>query len=82
MTSISKQMGDLSLTGSVATMKVTIIGVGLSEKSKSAAALSTKPALTQSFSATVMLTIDNGKMHQKLQDYFSVFSVLTVFVYF
>lgn len=54
-------MGDLSLTGLAATMKVTITGVGLSEKSKSVAVLSTKPVWTQSFSATVMQTIDNGK---------------------
>lgn len=42
-------------------MKLIITGVGHSEKSKSAAAPSTKPASTQSFSATVMQTTDNGE---------------------
>lgn len=49
------------VTGSVATMRVTITGEGRSEKSKNVVALLIKPVLTQSFSATVMLTTDNGK---------------------
>lgn len=54
-------MEDLLVTGLVATMKVIITGVGHSEKSKSVAAPLIKPALTRSFSATVMQTIDNGE---------------------
>lgn len=59
--SFSKQMEDLLVTGLVVTMWVTIIGVEHSERSKSAAVLSTKPVLIPNFNATVTLTIDNGK---------------------
>lgn len=54
-------MDDLSVTGLVATTRVTITGEGRSEKFKNAAVQLIKPVSTQSFSATVMLIIDNGK---------------------
>lgn len=59
--SFSKQMEDLSVTGLVVTMSVTITGVEHSERSRSVAVLSIKPASIPSFNATVMLTIDNGE---------------------
>lgn len=49
------------VTGLVATMRVTITGEEHSERFKSAAVPSTKPALIQSSSATVMQTIGSGK---------------------
>lgn len=49
------------VTGLVVTTRVTITGAEPSERFKSVAALSTKPAPIPSFSATVTLTIDNGK---------------------
>lgn len=52
-------------TGSVAIMRLTITGVGHSEKSKNVAVLSTKLVLTRSFSATAMLIIGNGKRYQQ-----------------
>lgn len=60
------QMEGRLVTGLVVTMRVTITGEELSERSKSAAVPSTKPALIQSSSATVMQTIGSGKtrMHQ------------------
>lgn len=61
MISFSKQMEDLLVTGLVVTTRVTITGVERSERSKSVAAQSTKPAPIPSFNATVMLTIDNGE---------------------
>lgn len=54
-------MEDLLVTGLAVTMRVTITGEEHSERSRSVAALSTKPALIPSFNATVMLTIDNGE---------------------
>lgn len=56
-----KQMEDRLVIGLVVTTRVTITGEELSEKSKSAAVLSTKPALIQSFSATAMQTTGNGE---------------------
>lgn len=54
-------MEDLLVIGLVAITRVTITGVGRSEKFKNVAVQLIKPVSTQSFSATVMLTIDNGK---------------------
>lgn len=42
-------------------MRVIITGAGRSEKSKNAAVSSIRPAWTPGFSATVMLTTDNGE---------------------
>lgn len=47
--------------GLVATMKVTITGEELSERSKNVAVPSTKPVLIQSSSATVMRITGSGK---------------------
>lgn len=54
-------MEDLLVTGLVATTRVTTTGEGHSEKFKNVAVPSTKPVLTQSFSATVMLTTGSGE---------------------
>lgn len=62
------------VTGLVATMKVTITGEELSERSKSAAVPSTKPVLIQSSSATAMRTTGSGKTAPiKLVLFFSYF---------
>lgn len=58
-------MEDRLVIGSVVTTRVTITGEERSEKSKSAAVLSTKPALIQSFSATAMQTTGNGETKKK-----------------
>lgn len=62
-------MEGLLATGLVGITRVTITGVGRSGKSKNVAVLSTKPVLTPSFSATVMLTTGNGKRHHQKPNY-------------
>lgn len=59
-------------TGLVATMKVIITGEELSERSKSAAAPSTKPVLIQSSSATAMQTTGSGKTAPIMLVYFVI----------
>lgn len=66
------------VTGLVVTMRVTITGEELSERSKSAAVPSTKPALIQSSSATVMQTIGSGKTRMHQLPWFIFFSLIFV----
>lgn len=63
MTRVSRknQTADRLVTGLVAITSAIITGEGPSERSKRAAAPSTKAAPTRSFSATAMLTTDNGE---------------------
>lgn len=58
-------MEDRLVIGLAVTTRVTITGEERSEKSKSAAVLSTKPALIQSLSATAMQTTGDGETKKK-----------------
>lgn len=58
---VENQTGDHLAIGLVVIMSAIITGEEPSGRSKCAAAPSTKAAPTQGFSATVMLTTDNGE---------------------
>lgn len=64
--------------GLVVTTRVTITGEERSEKSKSAAVLSTKPALIQSLSATAMQTTGDGETKKTPTELLNLFSLTTM----